>query len=58
MFFNQMFNDAEIKYWPTKFEMAGLIWVVRKIRHMIKATKTEMTTVIFTDYTVNISIAK
>ena len=56
--FNRMFNEVEIKYWSTEFEMAGLIWVVRKIRHMIKATKTEEPTVIFTDHSVDISIAK
>ena len=58
MFFNRIINDVEIKYWPTEFEMAGLIWVVWKIRHMIKTTKTEKITVIFTDHAVNILIIK
>ena len=57
MFFNRMLNDAEIKYWPTELEMPDLIWVVRKVRHIIKATKAEKTTVIFIDHAVNISIA-
>ena len=38
--------------------MAGLIWMIRNIRHVIKTTKTEKTTVVFTDYTVNIWITK
>ena len=55
-FFNRMFNEAETKYWPIEFGMAGLIWVIRKIRHMIDASK--QTTVVLTDYTANISITK
>ena len=51
-----MFNDAEIKYWPIEFEITGLIWVIRRVRHMINATK--YTTVVFTDYAFNISITK
>ena len=55
---NRMLIESEIKYWPTKFEMAGLVWVIRKIRHMIETAKTDKTTVISTDHTVNISITK
>ena len=55
-FFNRMFNEAEIKYWPTELEMADLVWVIRKIRHMIENAKQPI--VIFTDFTLNISIAK
>ena len=56
LFLNRMFNKTKTKYWPIEFEMACLIWAVRKIRHMIEAPK--QSTFIFTDYTVNISIAK
>ena len=55
-FFNRMFNEAETKYWPTEFEMVGLIWVIRKIRHLIETAKE--TTVISTDHAANISIIK
>ena len=53
-----MFNEAETKYWPAELEMAGLVWVIREIRHMIEITKTEKTAVIFTNNAINISIAK
>ena len=51
-----MFHDAENKYWPIEFEITGLIWVMRKVRHMIDAAK--YTTVVFTDHAVNILITK
>ena len=56
LFLTRMFNETKIKYWPIEFEMAGWIWVILKIRHMTEAAK--QTTVIFTDYAANISIAK
>ena len=54
--FNRMFNETEIKYWPIEFEMAGLICVIRRVRHIIDATK--QTTVLFTDHAANTSIIK
>ena len=56
LFLNRMFSETETKYWPIEFEMAGLIWVIRKTRHMIDIAK--QTTVIFTDHATNISISK
>ena len=37
LFLSRMFNRAESNYWPLEAEMAGVVWVVRKIRHMIEA---------------------
>ena len=56
LFLSRMLNEAEKRYWPTELEMAGLVWVVRRVRHMIEAAK--HTTVIFTDHNANTSIAK
>ena len=56
LFLSRMLNDAETRYWPTELEMAGLVWVVRRVRHMIEAAKN--TTVVFTDHAANTSIAK
>ena len=55
-FFSRMLNEAEIKYWPTELEMAGLVWVIRKMRHLIKTTIKII--VIFTDHAANIFIMK
>ena len=56
LFLSRMLNEAEKRYWPTELETAGLVWVVRRVRHMIEAAK--HTTVIFTDHNANASIAE
>lgn len=56
LFLSRMLTEAESKYWPTKLEMAGLVWVVRRIRHIIEAAK--HTSVVFTDHAANTAIAK
>ena len=56
MFLSRMLTTAEERYWPTELEMAGLVWVVRKARHIIEAS--QHPTIVFTDHAANASIAK
>lgn len=35
-FFFRMLTLAKKNYWLIKIEIVGFIWVVKKIRHMIK----------------------
>lgn len=56
LFLSRLLTDPERRYWPTELEMAGLVWVVKRIRHMIESAKA--TTVIFTDHSANPSIVK
>ena len=37
MFLSRLLSDAETRYWPTELEIAGLVWVIKKVRHMIEA---------------------
>ena len=55
-FLSRMLTSAGERYWPIELEMAGLVWVVRRARHLIKAS--QHVTVIFTDHAANASIAK
>ena len=55
-FLSKMLNDVEKKYWFTKLEIVALVWIIRKIRHMIE-TATKII-VIFTNHFANISIAR
>ena len=57
MFLSKMLNQAERNYWPTELEIAGIVWVVRKIRHMIESSKIPLT-IIYTDYSAAIPISK
>lgn len=36
MFLSKCLNSAEQNYWPTELEVAGVVWVVRKTRHLIE----------------------
>lgn len=54
LFLSRMLSSAETKYWPTELEMSGLVWAVRKLRHLIQASKH---TIVFTDHSANIRIA-
>ena len=56
LFLSQLFNLAEIWYWLTKLELAGIVWVLRKIRHMIESFKHP--TLIYTDHGAALGIAK
>ena len=57
-FFCQCLTNAEIKYWPTKFETAVLVWVIRKIKHMFNAFRNRPQIVIYTDHSVTTFIVK
>ncbi len=56
MFLSKLLTAAERNYWPTELETAGLVWVVRKTRHLIESAAG--TTVVFTDHSATTSIAK
>ena len=56
MFLSKMLNQAEQNYWPTELEVAGIVWVVRKSRHMIESSK-KPPTVVFTDHSAAVPIS-
>ena len=56
IFFSRFFKNIKIYYWPTELEIADIIWVIKKIRYFIKLTL--ITTTIFIDYNINVSIIK
>ena len=38
LFFSYMLSAAELKYWPTKFKVAGLIQMIKKVHYMVTST--------------------
>ena len=56
MFLSKMLNQAEQNYWPTELEVAGIVWIVKKARHMIESCKKSPTT-IFTDHSAAVPIS-
>ena len=47
LFLSCRLTDAETRYCPTELKIAGIVWVVKKVRHLIEAAK--CTTIIYTD---------
>ena len=56
MFLSRLLTDAERNYWPTELEVACLVWTVRKIRHLVESSRSNV--VVFTDHSATIDIAK
>lgn len=56
MFLSRLLTSAEMNYWPTELEMAALIWVVKKVRHLIESS--EFPVVIQTDHSATVDICR
>ena len=55
LFLSRLLKDAETRYWPTELEIAGIVWVLSKLRHMVESAPK---TVIYTDHGAALGIAK
>ena len=42
LFFFRLLTPAKRNYWPTKLKIAGFVWVVKKIRHIIESSKSNV----------------
>ena len=56
LFLSKLLNDAEKQYWPTELEVTGLVWTIRKIRHMVEST--DHPTIVYTDHAATLGIVK
>ncbi len=56
LFLSRLLTDAETRYWPTELEIAGIVWAIKKIRYIIKAS--EYLTVIYTDHSAAVAIVR
>lgn len=56
MFLSRLLTSAEMRYWPTELDLAGLVWVLRKIRHLVETAKDATT--FYTDHGAALGIAK
>ena len=55
LFLSRLLRDAETRYWPTELELAGIVWVLGKVRHMVESAPH---TVVYTDHGAALGIAK
>lgn len=57
MFLSKLINSAERNYWPTELEVAAIVWVVRKIRHLIEASEAPPV-IVYTDHSAAVQISR
>ena len=56
MFLNRQITDSESRYWFIKLKFADLIWILRKIKHMIELIF--LPSIIYTDDEAAVDISK
>ena len=42
LFLSRLFTPAERNYWPTELEIAGFVWMIKKVRHIIELSKAKV----------------
>jgi hypothetical protein len=57
MFLSKILISTKKKYWSTKLKMTNMIWIVKKIRHLIENSRKSLT-IIFIDHFVLAEIIK
>ena len=57
LFLSKLLNPAEARYWPTELEVAGLIWTLKKIPHLLVQVPMKKV-IIFTDHSATTDIAR
>ena len=55
-FLNRLLTNVETRYWFTELKVVDIIWVVKKIRHMIEITIHII--IIYTNHSAAITIVK
>lgn len=48
IFLSRLLSPAESHYWPTELEIAGFIWVIKKVRHLVESARAKV--IIQTDH--------
>ena len=57
LFLSRYLNIVEHNYWPTKLEIADVVWIVKKIRHMIEFSLKSFV-IIYTNYSAVVLISR
>ena len=57
LFLSRLLFDVEIKYWSTKLELNDIVWILRKIRHLLDFSLTK-SFVIFINHDAVLEITK
>jgi hypothetical protein len=56
VFLSKILTSTKKRYWSTKLEVVVVVWIVKKLHHMIRASK--HSTIIWTNHSITTSIVK
>ena len=56
MYLSKLLTSADKKYWSTGLEIAGFVWVIKKVRHLVESCKYPV--VIQTDHSAIVDIMR
>ncbi len=56
VFLSKILTSAKKRYWSTELEVVVVVWIVKKLHHMIRASK--HSTIIWTNHSITTSIVK
>lgn len=56
LFLSCLFINVKTQYWLTELKIANLVWMIKKVQHIIKITKS--ITIIYTDHSVTVAITR
>ena len=51
---SRLLTTAERNYWPTELEIAGFVWVIKKVRHLVESSRAHV--IIQTDHSAILDI--
>ena len=57
MFFNRCLNEVERNYWSIELKIVDIVWIIRKIKHMIESAEIS-STIIYTNYSTIVFISR
>ena len=57
LFFSRLLTDAKTRYWLIELEFADIVWVLKKIRHLVDFSEQRFT-IIFTNHDATLGIVK
>ena len=56
MYLSRMLTSAEKNYWPTELEIAGFVWTIKKVRHLVESSRQPV--IVQTDHSAILDIMK
>ena len=57
LFLNKLFNNVEQNYWSTKLKITNIVWIIKRMKHLIDSIK-KFSIIIYTNHSTIVSIFK